>query len=353
MTASATTEAIRPHPGTVRLHGLDILRGLCAMGVAIYHFRLWSGFSLGPLLDGALAVLGTYGVSVFFVLSGFSLAHAYQSVFADAVREERLVRYLKRRIGRLAPLYISVALASLAGKLLFAGHVPDGFTLLANLTLTFGFWSPASSIVIGGWSIGIEIVLYILFPLLILARARWVWIIAFSGFLTLWISWDLSAMPDLAAGWADYASTANQLIFFAAGVFMRVHGERLAMARRLVLPVVLAVPVVVFLLAAGVGELQLVSGWRRPILIGLSLLLVAAASGETEARRFPQLSNILGGISYPLYLVHPLLFMIGTKVLATTPVTLIMLFLVAIIAAIVVDRLVDAPTQRRLKANGW
>src|SRR4051794_32821994 len=53
-----------------RVLGWDLLRGLCALTVATYHMLLW--------LDIAeLPALGTYGVYLFFVLSGASLAYNY------------------------------------------------------------------------------------------------------------------------------------------------------------------------------------------------------------------------------------------------------------------------------------
>ena len=64
-------------------------------------------------------MFGTYGVSVFFVLSGYSLAHAHERHFCSGLDGERLQAYFKRRFGRLAPLF-AVAI-SFAGKVLVTG----------------------------------------------------------------------------------------------------------------------------------------------------------------------------------------------------------------------------------------
>src|SRR5262245_56938755 len=51
-----------------RLYQLDALRGLLAIGVMTYH-----------VLPGVPLVFGTWGVYLFFVLSGFALEHVYGS----------------------------------------------------------------------------------------------------------------------------------------------------------------------------------------------------------------------------------------------------------------------------------
>ena len=55
-----------------RVLGWDLLRGLCALTVASYHLLYW-------LKIVELPALGTYGVYMFFVLSGASLAYNYDA----------------------------------------------------------------------------------------------------------------------------------------------------------------------------------------------------------------------------------------------------------------------------------
>lgn len=138
-----------------RLDALDLLRGLCALAVAVFHFDSWGGLQIAKYFDGWLAVCGTYGVSVFFVLSGYSLAHAYGARFANGIEADAILRYARRRIGRLLPLFSVILIASLAGRIISGAE-------------------PALSPVIGGWSIGIEVVFYVAFPLLLALRRYFV-----------------------------------------------------------------------------------------------------------------------------------------------------------------------------------
>ncbi len=58
-----------------RVLGWDLLRGICALGVASYHLMAWQ-----KLAD--IHSIGFYGVYLFFVLSGASLTLNYLPRFA-------------------------------------------------------------------------------------------------------------------------------------------------------------------------------------------------------------------------------------------------------------------------------
>lgn len=84
-----------------RVLGWDLLRGMCAIAVACYHLLLWQDVA-------ALHTLGSYGVYLFFVLSGASLTYTYGDQLASRVtaRKFSFSRFLWVRYLRLAPLYL-------------------------------------------------------------------------------------------------------------------------------------------------------------------------------------------------------------------------------------------------------
>ena len=143
-----------------RIHALDALRGLLAIGIMAYHVFGWTRVA-------SITTLGTYGVYAFFVLSGFALEWAYGTRLHDP---GGLRTYVAARIGRIFPLYTLAALTT-AAMTLYARRPVDRSDLLLNVTLTFGLVNPgATSTVVGGWSIGIEVVFYALFPLIVWLR---------------------------------------------------------------------------------------------------------------------------------------------------------------------------------------
>lgn len=339
----------------VRLHALDLCRGLCALGVAAYHLSLWGGTDLSPSARALLALLGTYGVSVFFILSGYSLAHAYERDFPGRIEAGPLGAYLRRRIGRLAPLFVSVLLATLAGKALLGGRSIDLPALVANATLLFGFVNPAATPVVGGWSIGVEVVFYILFPLLMVWRERALAMLACAALMTAWPSYDIASRASLADAWHAYVTPANHWIFFCAGVYARLHRERLALGSRTSLWLIAACLVVAAAAAMNASELELVTGWRRAVLVPASVVVVAlVANVAVRSATVQALCSAMGGASYPLYLVHPLIFFaIRGRVDVGSVTAWLALLLAVLLLALVADRFIDSSIQRRIKRLGW
>ncbi|MFH4113324.1 acyltransferase family protein, partial [Acinetobacter baumannii] len=64
-----------------RYESLDWLRGLMAFAIMIYHLVSWQLFH--PEAGSLLGNFGIYGVSIFFVLSGLSMAIVYSNFIKD------------------------------------------------------------------------------------------------------------------------------------------------------------------------------------------------------------------------------------------------------------------------------
>lgn len=86
---------------TDRVVGLDLLRGLCAFGVATYHFSSWLGLNIVSLN------VGYYAVYVFFVISGASMYLSYSKRLNELNDFEN---FLFIRYFRLLPLFLLVLL---------------------------------------------------------------------------------------------------------------------------------------------------------------------------------------------------------------------------------------------------
>ena len=76
-----------PTPASDRIESLDLLRGLCAIGVACYHVLSWAELA-------TIHNLGLYGVYTFFLLSGASMTVAYAPRFRSGYP---VTRYLALR----------------------------------------------------------------------------------------------------------------------------------------------------------------------------------------------------------------------------------------------------------------
>lgn len=150
-----------------RLAHLDALRGVAILGViACHHVLEFPGIES----RWALAAIGRLGVQLFFVVSAVTLCRA-----AEARAEAGLGAFYLRRVLRIAPLYyLGLALyAAVRWRwpgLAPAGEAPDLYAagnVVANLLFVHGFMPGAyNHVVPGGWSIGVEMTFYLLFPAL-------------------------------------------------------------------------------------------------------------------------------------------------------------------------------------------
>ena len=339
-----------------RLHALDLCRGVCAAGVATYHLSMWLEIDLPPTAKSMLSLFGTYGVSVFFVLSGYCLAHAYRQDFGGRIESAHLAAYLRRRIGRLAPLFLLALLFMTLVRAFFGnGALPDFLSFVVNATLLFGFADPTATPVIGGWSIGVEAVFYVVFPMLLMLREKSALMLGSAVILTAEVSAVVAQHPSLPDAWRTYVSPANHWIFFCGGVYASLWADRWRINLRFVFAlfcvcIALAVP---FL--CDVSELGMVTGWCRLLLVPMVIALVASFGQIAIQNKWLRtIFSAMGGASYPLYLLHPIVYL-GVRhrsELGSVPWWL-GIVLVSISVAFLADRYFDAPIQRSLKRLGW
>lgn len=156
-------------PKDTRIGWVDAGRFLAALLVVGFHVAY--EFTLDP----ALRIVGFFAVSLFFIISGFSLASRYP----DTARFS--LEWLKRRWLRIAVVYYP---ALTAIYLLFTWQVTDAgvYALLAHfLFIDFLFPQTAYAIISPAWFIIPLMALYVVFPFLNAAMKKWKWavIVAF------------------------------------------------------------------------------------------------------------------------------------------------------------------------------
>lgn len=163
---------------------IDGLRALAIVPVVLFHLG-FEGF------DG-----GFVGVDVFFVISGFLIGGKLWSELRET-GTMRLGAFFQRRVRRLAPAFVAVALASsLAGWALllpfeFREFGRELFAATVFLSNVF-FWQEAGyfdvlaehRVLLHTWSLAVEEQFYVLLPLLLLVFSRrsslLPWILAIS-----------------------------------------------------------------------------------------------------------------------------------------------------------------------------
>lgn len=289
-----------------RVLGWDILRGLCAMSVMVYHLLYWQDLA-------TVSTLGTYGVYLFFILSGASLAYVYDTQAIGTL--SGFAAFLAVRWLRLAPLYVAVCALFLLMLATRNGQwVPGGAGLLAlNASFLFGAFTPAvTALGIGGWSLGIEFMFYLAMPLVVRVLPLATWRLPLLALLVV-VQWTWIDRTVGALGLASASHAYHQVPAFAAYFFV---GCLIGRARRhpgLALPLHWgllawgAMALLLLALAPAVSGDELV-GWRGVMLPLACVALVWASGRVVVPGRARALAQWLGDITYGTYLLHPMLF---------------------------------------------
>ncbi len=281
-----------------RVPGLDLLRGLCAVAVALYHIF----FSLnGPtFLNHSL-----YAVYAFFVISGASLYIAY----SDRLNGPgELLSYFSNRLLRLLPLYLLVTLLWFS---LSPWGPPRPRDVFLNGTLLFGLGNPGmTSTVTGGWSLGIEFQFYLFFPVLAaLARSKlWLYFAAlFFVAQRIFIERTLQT-GSLAEAWIVYTQGLSFIAYFFAGCCI---GRLVKDSRRKPHPAAWALVAgacLILTFLAGPNEASSLKGVMGCVLTLVTCFVVWPSAYLPISKTFRPAADFLGRISYGLYLFHPLVF---------------------------------------------
>lgn len=306
---------------------IDLLRGVAILLVLFHHFCIaypLNHSALAALLtpEGVRAVArnGNYGVTLFFVISGFLITSntlaRYGSLAAIRVRT-----FYAFRIARIVPcLLLLLALVNglaLAGVPIFATHIPGlspfSAMMRANLAaLTFSMnvfiahydWANYALGVL--WSLSVEEVFYLTFPLVALVMRRQPLIMLFWALVALVGPFYRMAHQNDESGFLfAYLASFDGIAIGCMAAVVATHWRLDGLAARLLQPVVIAGMVALYLWKS-IGATNI---WGVSVMaLGTAVLLIASAHHENGplATRSRLLRGVewTGRLSYELYLFH-------------------------------------------------
>ncbi|WP_206447324.1 acyltransferase family protein [Agrococcus sp. KRD186] len=327
MTGGAQLSEVRPRSG--RRTDIQGLRMLAVVGVVVSHFWSWP-------------VGGFVGVDVFFVISGFLITDL---LLREHERSGRIsfVDFYRRRVKRLMPAALLVLMATTVGSALLlpqpraqGAAVDAGFAALFSVNWRLAAVGTdyfeagrAPSPVQHYWSLSVEEQFYIVWPLVLAivlwaaaARRRKAMLLLAAAVVTAasfaWALHETSAAPTLA-----YFSTLSRAWELGVGVLVAVAAR---MTRRR-LPRAIA-PWVGLIGSVGILASFLVvlpaPGFPAPSallpVLSTAAVIVAGLGADAQYDRINVLltnrpAQLLGEVSYSLYLWHFPIAVLGAAVL--------------------------------------
>jgi peptidoglycan/LPS O-acetylase OafA/YrhL len=145
------------------LNFIASLRGLAGLWILLYHAHfLPTPNPNRPLWAGIFVDVGGMAVMLFFVISAFSLMYTYPNRLKSS---KPILDFYIHRFFRIAPLFYVVLCYYLVWDKYRLDYLHPFESIFSNLTLTFNLIpNHQTSIVWAGWSIGVEILFYLVFP---------------------------------------------------------------------------------------------------------------------------------------------------------------------------------------------
>lgn len=279
-----------------RLDSLDCLRGIAALLVVLFHYTVMFGdFYPNALPSPVKITFGSYGVHLFFMISGFVILMSLNRNKGDG--------FIRGRFIRLFPIFwASVLLTALIGSA--SPLVENDFSIIeiaVNLTMLHDYFRvPAVDGVY--WSLSYELgfyfALYAIFKLGVTSRIDA--LPAFFSCLALVFVFVTSLVPHPLHYLLVFNAYGHLFACGMAFFFIRNNGLKIRWGI-----VVLAAPIIQFLHDGTAGA----------IAVAISSATMAAATTmpiKWDSKYLRPLTYF-GAISYALYLTHQ---MIGYEIMA-------------------------------------
>lgn len=283
---------------------LQYLRAFAALLVVFHHVRNPSNGLFNPIAGWNF---GQAGVDMFFLISGY--------IMYSVARTDRPIRFLRRRIIRIVPLYwLATLFLCFQVAIGFPDMLPTPGQLLRSLLFIPQFHPQNTTeiwpFLIPGWTLQYEMFFYALFAIG-LAFRRPLAVTLLIGALVISIG-HLGAGQNGSAVFAAYTSPIITE-FFQGMLIALIHQRRSLAAYWMALPL-------------GIGALFVFGNLDAPRLLiwGLpSTLILVGCLALEDARKMPTLPlfRLLGDASYSIYLSHVFVLQIGLLVWWKVPVS--------------------------------
>lgn len=326
----------------IHFDSLDGLRGVAALGVALFHWLM--------------SFYGYLAVDFFLVLSGFILAHRY----LYAAKPVPALNFASARIARLYPMHLFTLIAYLFTWLALSGSMPrfpDGtiFTFVQHLTLTqnIGLNSNGLTWNAPSWSISVELWLNLLFiccitrktssiTLIILSVASLVIIYRLTGHLdTHYQNYFQVLNSGLLRGWASFALG---IVTYRAWLKLRTKTLPSKLLIGIEFICILAIAGLLYPRDSNTHALDIFA----PLIFACAVLVVAL--GRSGSARFLAKLKWLGTISYSVYLNQLfILLLVGAAInkLGYSPAPLAPLYIIILLAfSSITYRYIELPGKR-------
>ena len=362
-----------------RLDGIDLLRGLAIFFVLMNHVNIRLLLAkvpytngLAPMLVQSLVWNAQFGVQMFFAISGFLITSISLRRW-ESLSEIRARDFYMLRFARIAPLlflllailsclhlagvhnFVVPAKAGGLGRALFAA-----FTFHLNLLEAWRGYLPGSWDVL--WSLSVEEMFYLFFPLLARLLGRRKLFIALLCTFVVLGPFGRRALTHGNPIWQEKSylggMDAIALGCLTALLVSGIRYRRAALRTFSWIGVGLLVVILVFGSEPFLRRLDRAGLEETILAVGTCLIIVASAQTQWKSPRFLRLLVNLGQYSYEVYLTHMFvvftlfsLFLHQGKPMRLVPVFFALTILISGLLGAMIAHLYSEPMNRYLRSR--
>lgn len=328
-----------------RLLELDVLRGIAALGVVLFHYTTQYNIEYGHSQEMLFNFpYGKYGVELFFLISGFV-------IFMSLERTKKDLDFLVWRFSRLYPAYWASVILTFVTTVFTSGILSQEVNwrdFLVNLTMLQEFFKIPD---LDGsyWTLGVELSFYVIMFALYKAKLLkyidtivigWLLLLAATIFLEKLniLSVDSRIITFLMLGRPHLSVYAN--LFIAGMMLYKIYKEGFSAKRcGIIIGCIFIYKLQHFL-------------WESLILASFILIFYMALRGNiTFIKRKPLI--FIGSISYTLYLVHQRIGYTIIKALykvgLNPNISIFIAIIISILLAMVITFLIEKPAIRIIR----
>jgi peptidoglycan/LPS O-acetylase OafA/YrhL len=286
----------------VVLGNVQALRAIAALMVVVVHaYAVESTYLPGRPWTTPFHVLGTYGVDLFFVISGLVMLVSTATWFGDRGAPRR---FLTRRATRIYPPYWIVTAVVLGAYLVVPSATGEHRSAPPDFAASFlALPQRGEPLLVVGWTLTYELVFYAVFAAALrfqrrslpLVTAVWLLAVVLTG-----------ALGPHANPWVRVLGSWFNVEFVLGMVVGTLVLRGALVAPRALLALASALIVTVCVATAYSGHEFLEIAWWRPWAVGLPMALLVYAALGLEGRGVlaPRWLRAQGDASYALYLWH-------------------------------------------------
>lgn len=360
----------------VRNERIDMMRGISITLVLLHHFNIAYLLKDTALIDLAhwsfwRSILrnGNYAVTMFFTISGYLITSNAEKRWGN-LRDVHAITFYRFRAARILPclllLLLSVNLLAFSGLKIFQNHSefggPVSWWLVDLASLTFwmnvlmGHHGWLNYVLSVQWSLSIEEVFYLTFPILcILCRREGFLLCVWSIAILIGPIWRAAHQGSEYLELNSYLSCFDGIAFGCCAAVIRKHIYWAPNTARLIC-VAVATLMAWFYLTQWIGH-SAVYGVTL-MALGTAILLLTQSHLPQRAFRLAAPLRFIGRLSYELYLFH--LIVLGALRTIWPPATvtgnaklalLVAYWVLSILLAFAISRFYTEPLNRRLRAG--